>query len=180
MKPRIIFIHGNGAEDWKFAWTPWLKTELEKAGFETDFQLFPDPVIARAKFWIPFLHDQIQAGENDVLVGWSSGANAAMRYAEKYKIKGSVLVAPCYTDLGDEREKQSGYYDTPWDFSSMKKNQEHVALFYSDNDEFISVSEFESIAEQLQPEIHKFFGKGHFMNQETFEELRDCIVKTYS
>ena len=179
MNPRIIFIHGNGAMSWQFAWTPWLKAELEKKGFETDFQLFPDSIIARAKYWLPFLQNYIKAGENDVLVGWSSGANAVMRYAEQYKIKGSVLVAPCYTDLGDELEKQSGYYDTPWNFASMKQNQEQVALFYSDNDEFIPVGEFESIAMQLQPEVHKFVGKGHFMNQETFPELLEYIVKTY-
>ena len=180
MKPRIVFIHGNGATTWKFAWTPWLKSELEKLGFETNFQLFPDSIIARVEFWIPFLHEHIKAGENDVLVGWSSGANAAMRYAERYRIKGSVLVAPSLTNLGIDLEKQSGYYDTPWDFVSMKNNQEQVALFYSDNDEFIPKHEFETIAKELSPQVFHFEKQGHFMNQTTFPELLAYLVQTYT
>lgn len=179
MKPRIIFIHGNQTKSWQFVWTPWLKKELEKAGYETDFQLFPDSIIARAKYWLPFLQNHIKAGENDVLVGWSSGAVAAMRYPETHKIKGSVLVAPSYTDLNDELEKQSGYFDTPWNWGAIKKNQEHIALFYSDNDEFIPVTEFEHIVQELSPEVHKFSGNGHFMNQETFSELLQYIVEIY-
>ncbi len=113
MKPRVIFIHGNQSTHWAFAWAPWLKRELEARGYETFFETFPDSVIARAKYWLPFLEEHVRAGENDVLVGWSSGAVAAMRYAETHRVLGSVLVAPSHTDLGDALEKESGYFDAP-------------------------------------------------------------------
>ena len=35
MSKRIVYIHGNDTYHWSFAWAPWLKTELEKLGFET-------------------------------------------------------------------------------------------------------------------------------------------------
>ncbi|HSW80968.1 MAG TPA: alpha/beta fold hydrolase, partial [Candidatus Saccharimonas sp.] len=97
MKPRIIFVHGNQAMSWAFGWTPWFKAELDKLGFETFFETMPDSIIARAEYWLPFLADYVEVGENDVIVGWSSGALAAMRYAETHKIKGSVLISPAHT-----------------------------------------------------------------------------------
>lgn len=79
MKPRIIFIHGNDTEHWSFGWAAWFKAELKKLNFETFFETMPDSIIARAEYWLPFLKDHVKAGANDVLVGWSSGAVAAIK-----------------------------------------------------------------------------------------------------
>lgn len=179
MKPRIIFIHGNQTMHWNFAWTPWLKFELEKLGFETFFETMPDSIIARAAYWLPFLHDYVKAGENDVLMGWSSGATASMRYAENNKIKGSVLIAPSSSDLGDDLEKQSGYFDAPWNWEKIKSNQAKIALFHSDNDPYIPVTEFQSIAANLNPEEFNLSGRKHFIDDETFPELLEYIKQAY-
>ena len=96
MKPRIVYIHGNGASHWSFAWAKWLKAELEKAGYETFFETMPDSVIARKEHWLPFIEHHVKAGENDVIVGWSSGALAAMRDAEVHKKSGGVREGGVY------------------------------------------------------------------------------------
>lgn len=179
MKPRFIFIHGNQTEHWSFAWTPWLKQELENLGLETVFETFPDPFKARSVYWLPNLKDVLEAGEHDVLIGWSSGAVAAMRYAEANKIKGSILIGPCYTDLGDALEKESGYYDTPWNWAAIKNNQEKIALFYGDDDPYIPQNEFEFIAEKLNPEVFKIAGGEHFIKRQEFPELVEYIKKSY-
>jgi uncharacterized protein len=41
----------------------------------------------------------IKADENTILIGHSSGAEAAMRYLETYKLLGCVLVGACHTDV---------------------------------------------------------------------------------
>jgi predicted alpha/beta hydrolase family esterase len=180
MKPRIVFLHGNETTHWSQSWAGWLKAELEKAGFDTFFETLPDSIFARAEYWLPFLEDHIQAGENDVLVGWSSGATAAMRYAEDTKIRGSVLISPSYTDLGDEIENMSGYYDDPWLWQQIKENQDKIALFYANNDPFIPQREFKHIAEKLAPEQVMLSGAGHFIEQDTFPQLLEYIVKNYN
>ena len=181
MKPRIVYIHGNGASHWSFAWAAWLKVELEKQGYPTFFETMPDSVIARKQFWFPFLEDYIKAGGGDVLVGWSSGAIAAMRYAETHKIKGSVLIGPSSSDLGDELEKQSGYFDTPWQWQKIKDNQQKIALVYSDDDPFIPQEQFKIVEKELQPdEVLKFSGRKHFIEEKTFPELLEYIIRTYS
>jgi predicted alpha/beta hydrolase family esterase len=179
MKPRIIFIHGNQTNQWSFAWTPWLKEQLEKKGYPTFFETFPDSIIARAKYWLPFLKEHVKAGEDDVLVGWSSGAVAAMRYAETHKIRGSVLIGPCASDLNDALERQSGYFDKPWDWESIKANQRHIAIVYSDNDPFIPQEQFALIRNELDPDVIMLPGAKHFMEQDTFPEVLEYIVKTY-
>lgn len=179
MSQRFVFIHGNGTEHWSFAWAAWLKGQLESHGYETFFETMPDSIIARSKYWLPFLKDYAKVGSEDVIIGWSSGAVAAMRYAESNKLKGSILVSPNYTDLDDELEKQSGYFDGPWQWSLIKQNQSNIALFYGDNDPFIPQADFEFIAQKLQPEVHKIPNAGHFIEQQEFPELLDYILKTY-
>lgn len=179
MKTRVIFIHGNQSTHWSFAFAPWLKSELEKLGFETFFETFPDSIIARSKYWLPFLKEHIKTGENDIIVGWSSGAVAAMRYAETNKIKGSVLISPCYTDLGDDLEKQSGYYDNPWDWESIKNNQNKIALFYGNDDPFIPQEQFEFIASKLNPDVFKIPHGKHFIEFTEFPQLLEYILNNY-
>lgn len=175
MKPRIIFIHGNGTSHWSFAFAPWLKSELEKIGYQTFFETFPDSIIARGEYWLPFLKNHVNAGDGDIIVGWSSGAVAAMRYAEENKIKGSVLISPSYTDLGDDLEKQSGYFDKPWDWEKIKNNQEKIALFYGDDDPYIPQDQFEFIASKLNPNVFKISRAKHFIEYQTFPELLQYI-----
>ncbi len=179
MKSRVIFVHGNQSTHWSFSFAPWLKSELEKLGFETFFETFPDSIIARSKYWLPFLKDRIKAGENDIIIGWSSGAVAAMRYAETNKIKGSVLISPCYTDLGDDLEKQSGYYDNPWNWDNIKNNQTKRALFYGDDDPYIPQDQFEFVASKLKPDVFKVPGGKHFIEFAEFPQLLDYIKSNY-
>lgn len=171
---KVIFIHGNDTVRWSHGWAPWLKEKLSKLKVETIFETFPDSILARRKYWIPFLKDKLKAGKDTILVGHSSGAVCAMRYAEKYQIHGSILVAPSYTDLGDELEKQSGYFDDPWRWEKIKKNQKFIALFYSKDDPYIPQKEFIHIKNELNPKTYFFENKGHFM-EESFPELFECL-----
>lgn len=179
MTTRIVFIHGNQSTHWSFGWAAWLEKELEKSGFETFFETFPDSVLARSAYWLPFLKEHIKTGPNDVVIGWSSGAVAAMRYAERNMIKGSVLIAPCYTNLGDELEKQSGYFDKPWNWGNIKKNQKKICLFYADDDPYIPQNQFEFIASKLNTETFKIQGGKHFIEYKTFPQLLNYVKKNY-
>ncbi|MDN5274445.1 MAG: bbp9 [Candidatus Saccharibacteria bacterium] len=179
MKPRFIYMHGNQTTHWSFAWAKWLERELKTLGYDTFFETMPDSIIARKEYWLPFLKDQAKVTEDDVIIGWSTGAVAAMRYAENNKIAGSVLISPCYTDLDDELEKQSGYYDNPWNWEAIRSNQSSIALIYGDDDPYIKQAEFEEIAEYLEPAVLKITGGKHFIEQNEFPELLSYIRQTY-
>lgn len=159
---RVILIHGNGGGTGQDNWFPWLKAELQKLGVECLNPDFPDAQLARAKIWLPYLKDELKADANTILVGHSSGAIAAMRYAESNPVYGSVLVGAYYTDLGYDDEKQSGYFDNPWQWGQIKTNQQFIIQFASTDDPYISVEESHYLRDKLSPEYHEFTDQGHF------------------
>lgn len=179
MKPRFIYIHGNGGNDWRSPWAIWLKQRIEKLGFETVFQTMPDPEKARAEYWLPHMKDVLQIGEDDVIIGYSSGAVAAMRYAEANKIRGSILISPSYTDLGDETEKASGYFADKWLWNDIKANQKKMAVVWGDDDPYIPQSEFAYIVLHLGSERIKIPMGRHFQDKLDFMEILKYIEKTY-
>lgn len=100
---RVAIVPGNGSGDIEDAnWYGWLKHKLSKVPNVTvAMQNMPDPITARESIWIPFMRDKLLCGEDTIIVGHSSGAAAAMRFAEQHKVLGEQaaflvsLVALC-------------------------------------------------------------------------------------
>ena len=178
-KPKIILIHGNGGGWPKENWLPPVARRLKALGLKVIFKQFPDPVLARAKYWLPFIK-KLGADENTILVGHSSGAVATMRYAEKHKILGSILVATCHTDLGESNEKISRYYDKQWNWEKIKKNQRWIVQFASVDDRFIPIKEARFVHRKLKTEYYEFKHQGHFSswdNKTDFPQIVAIIKK---
>lgn len=177
---RAILIHGNGNSKPTDNWLPYLKKELEILGIIVDAPQFPDTELARSSYWLPFLRNELKADENTIIVGHSSGAIAAMRYAETHRILGSALIGAYYTCLGYENEILSGYFDTPWDWEAIKKNQKWILQFASANDPWIPLREAHCVRDKLATDYYEFSDQGHFGGdcyKETFPELLEAIRK---
>ena len=123
---------------------------------------------------------------NIILVGHSSGAQAALRYAELYSVRGVVLVSATYTDLGDAGERASGYYpqpgsseggeSNPYLFDEMKKNCKQWHQFHSDDDPFIPLHEAERIRDGLglKDTYYMLPGRSHYFDYSP--ELLDAVL----
>lgn len=177
---KIIFIHGNGGATASDHWFPWLKTQLLKFGVKVLAKTFPDNQLARQKIWLPFI-EKLGTDENTILIGHSSGGVAAMRYEQSHKIMGSALVSVNYTDLGDEGERASGYYNKPWLWDKIRKNQKWIIQFASKDDPYIPISQARHIHKKLKTEYYEFEDRGHFgdPSHETleFKELLKAIKR---
>ena len=177
-KPRVILLHGNGGGSGSDNWLPYIKRELEKLNIVCLTPDLPDPVLARAEYWLPFLKNNMKVDENTILVGHSSGAIAAMRFAEQNKILGCVLVGGYHTDLGMETEKKSGYFDKAWDWKAIKANEKWAVVFASIDDPWIPIEEARYIKNKLDAEYHEFTNQGHFggdREKKDFIELLDVL-----
>lgn len=178
---RVILIHGNGGGTPDDNWIPYLKKEIEKLGVKVDAPQFPDAVLARASYWLPFLKNELKADKNTIIVGHSSGAIAAMKYAETNQLLGTVLVGSYHTDLGIETEKISGYFDTSWDWNAIKKNQKWIIQFADLKDPWIPIEEARYVRDKLNTEYHESDGHGHFGGDHlvniTQEPLTDQLKK---
>jgi len=127
-------------------------------------------VRARAAIWLPYL-EALGADAQTVLIGHSSGAQAALRYAETHRLLGSVLVGVCHTDLGDPGERASGYYRAPWRWNDIRRNQQWIGIFQSADDPLIPVAEARHVASQLACNYFEHTGRGHFTDRAAFPEL---------
>lgn len=177
--PNIILVHGNGGSTVEDIWFPEVKTELEALGLEVIAQTMPDNMLARSIKWLPFLEDVLGADENSIIIGHSSGALAAKRYAETHRIFGSILVGASYTDLGIRSEKMSGYFDEPWDWEAIKANQNWIAQFASPDDPYIPIKEPRHIHDQLDTDYYELPGRGHFM-ETIFPEIALLVKEKLS
>ena len=156
---KVILIHGNGGSTINDTWFPYVKSELEKLNIEVVAKTFPDNKLARSEYWLPFLKNELKADKNTIIIGHSSGALATLRYAETNKILGSIIIGVSYTDLGDEMEKQSGYFNSPWNWEAIKDNQEWIVQFASSDDPYIPIEEPRFIHQKLNTEYHERYVK---------------------
>jgi uncharacterized protein len=171
---KAILIHGNGGSTAADIWLPWLERELTASGVSVINRTFPDNVKARARFWLPFI-EELGADENTILVGHSSGAVAAMRYAETHRLLGSVLVGVCHTDLGDNGEAASGYYSQPWNWQQIRENQGWIGIFNSTDDPHIPIREARFIAAQLRCSYFESVDRGHFVDTHDLPEVLEFV-----
>ena len=185
MKIKIIIIpgyHGAGEDILSGKhqiWFAWLKKELEKLEIEVIAKDYPDAYLCRAENWLPFIK-KLGGDENSILIGHSTGAIAAMRFAEENRILGSVLVGSYYTDLGDPEENESGYFDNPWQWEKIKNNQKWVIQFHSTDDPWISNEEAHMVNKMLDTELHEYHDRGHFGGDKKyleFPELLDALKR---
>jgi predicted alpha/beta hydrolase family esterase len=172
---KIILIHGNGGDTAYSSWLPQVASDLEDLGLTVINETFPDNQLARAQYWLPHIRE-LGADDRTVIIGYSSGAVAAMRYAEAHALLGSVLVGASYTDLGDTNERASGYYDTPWDWQAIKRNQQFILQFASTNDPYIPIAEARFIQKHLGSKLTELDKRGHFEDN-TFPELTKALKK---
>jgi predicted alpha/beta hydrolase family esterase len=174
---KAILIHGNGGCEAGDIWLPWVERELRALGLEVVNQTFPDNIKARASIWLRHL-ESLGADEHTMLLGHSSGAVAAMRYAETHRLAGSVLVGACHTDLGDAFERASGYYEAPWQWQRIRDNQPWIAMFSSSDDPHIPIAEPRFIAAQLRCSHYEFSDRGHFVDQREFPEVVNVVRRS--
>jgi len=109
------------------------------------------------------------------LVGHSTGAIAAMRFAENNNLLGSILVGGYYTDLNNDDEKASGYFDQPWLWEKIKQNQKWIIQFHSTDDPWISDKEAHMVHDMLDTKLYEFSDRGHFGVDRPYEEFPELL-----
>ncbi|EMP32640.1 Putative hydrolase RBBP9 [Chelonia mydas] len=96
------------------------------------------------------------------------------RFAETHKVYAVILVSAYVSDLGDENERESGYFNRPWQWEKIKANCNRIVQFASTDDPFLPWSEQQAVANELNAELYKFTDRGHFQSSE-FNELISVV-----
>ncbi|KAG2453784.1 hypothetical protein HYH02_001993 [Chlamydomonas schloesseri] len=174
----VAIVPGNGSGDITedcnyYAWLrDQLRARFNAQAVAVHLKNMPDPVRASQSKWLPFMETQLHCDERSLIVGHSSGAAAAMRYAETHKVGGIVLVGAYTSDLGDANERASGYFNRPWLWDAIKANCGFIVQFASRDDPFLPWEEQELVSSSLGAELHAFEDRGHFQDEEQPEMLQ--------
>ena len=179
MCSKVILIPGNGCDSLDDCmWYPWLRDILVAHGVKMDLRAFPDPLYAHEEVWKEFAVNTLKLDENTIVVGHSSGAACALRLMEEHPMKGCVLLAAYDSDLGDELERESGYFSRPFDYAAMMKNVSGpIIQLHSKNDPLVPYAIGQRVSKGLQtasklagrPEAYSFVmfeSDGHFQRNE--------------
>jgi uncharacterized protein len=171
---KVILIPGMGCTPVASSnWYAWFRDEmLQRKNVQCELHEFPDPYKCRESIWMPFVKALMEDPADTILVGHSSGAACAMRLLEECgggdvtatPLAACILVAAAYTDLGDDDERESEYFNRTWNWNQMAQGASRIVLFHGTDDHLIPVAEARHIAAQLGDSVdyRERNGPSHF------------------
>lgn len=174
---RVFIIHrweGGPRDDWR----PWLKTELEKLGYQVFVPEMPDtdaPVIEK---WVNHLAEIVGTPDSDTFfIGHSIGCQAILRYLETIDtpVGGALFVAGWFNleNLEDDESKKIArpWIENPVNAEKIKKILPKSTLIISDNDPYGAFEENKQKFKELGSEIVVLHNAGHISEGDGFAEI---------
>ncbi len=172
-------IHGwDGYPD--EGWFPWLKTELEKNGFQVHVPTMPESAEPKIETWVSHLSEMVgNVDELTYFVGHSIGCQTILRYMEtlpaEKKVGGAVFVAGWLILMNlktdEEKEIAKPWLETPIDFAKVKRHTKKFFAIFSDDDAVVPQENKKLFGEQLGAKTVMEHGKRHFSGSDGVKEL---------
>lgn len=157
-----------------------MKKELETKGCEVFVPQLPDSNNPKIENWVPALADAVgDIDENTYFVGHSMGCQTIARFLEALpegvKIGGAVFVAGFFkelTGLVDEEVKISdSWLNESIDLLKIKTHLDKSVAIFSDDDEYVPLTNVDDFKEKLGSEIIIVPQSGHFNESAGFLQL---------
>jgi len=178
---RAIILHGwYGYSD--EGWRPWLKTELEKLGYQMMIPQMPDTEKPNMEAWLTKLTEVIgDPDEGLVLIGHSLGCITILRYLERLqddqKIGGAFLVAGFAKDLtfSDYHGELANFFQTPVLWDNIKAHCPKFWIINSDDDPYVTGDNHEILVQNLNASGHWEHDKKHMSGDDGVFELDSVL-----
>lgn len=184
MQKRVIIVHGWGgyAEE---CWFPWLRRELVERGYVVFVPPMPDPDHPLMRLWIDHLSEVTgHCDEHTYFVGHSLGCQTILRYLQEQspaiRIGGALLVAGFEHLSAKANEPEHYKVLEPWlknpiHWETIRGRSDHFTAIFSDNDEWVPLSNVEVFAKKLGAETVVLHGKDHFSGRSGITELPEAL-----
>lgn len=190
----VYIIHGWEGSPKEYLHV-WLKTELEKKGFNVLVPKMPNPSVPIIKDWVNKIKEISNPNENSVFIGHSIGCQAILRFLETLpidvKIAGMILIAP-WMSLDENTIKEEGeevieiarpWMETPINFSKVKTHCSNITAIFSDNDPYVPIEQKNIFEQKLDANIIIEHNKGHFTVSDNIRELPsalEAVIKIFN
>ncbi len=179
---RVVIVHAWG-ETPQSCWYPWLRQQLESKGAEVFVPAMPNTDEPQIDAWVNKLSDIVPSpNEDTIFIGHSIGCQTILRYLSgflKNTHVGDVLfVAPWTHVMGlssDSQRIADPWVMTSFDWGKAKACVASFTALFSDNDEWVPLSEQQLFQEKLGAATKLFASAGHFDQQTEFPELLSAV-----
>jgi len=174
---RAVFIHGWGGFP-EEGWRPWLKEQLEQAGWQVINPAMPDTDMPTQDKWLAKLSEDI--GELDgetYLIGHSLGGITILRYLESLpdnkSIGGAVLIAGFANDLTYDGYKGelTNFFTSPINWDRINSACPKFFVLYSRGDSWVDESNYHELKEKLHAKGELQNGFKHYSGDDGITEL---------
>lgn len=159
----IIIVHGYDGSG-PGHWQHWLDETLRARGLDVRFPALTDPLAPAREIWVAELAALVrERGDREVtFVAHSLGCWAVDHYLKEHGsegIRAALLVAP--PSPFSLFEPIQSFLPPPRDPATWKPIAERTLVLGSDDDEYASDDEFESLASRIGAGFRLLPGKGH-------------------
>ncbi len=160
MKSALILISWYGTP--KDNWSPWLKTELEKKGYQVSV---PDlPTICSDRPDMEEMLKTLKVDKDTVVIGHSLGALLGLRLAERQKFNKLILVSGW--DFDDLTEEHKLFWPDKINHEKIKENVKEIIVIHSSNDPYTTAIAAEGMSKRLNAKFVLVSNGGHLSKKE--------------
>lgn len=180
---RAIIIHGwTGSPEEN--WFRWLGKELKKLDYRVDIPLMPNSDYPNLSEWLSTLKS-LSPDDNTLIIGHSLANALIMRYLaeDNSKAKGAVMVAAWNWLVVDLKEYHQTFFETNFDYESIKKKKLPIIIVNSTNDPYIDFERSKNLATKLGSKFISIKDAGHFNKSAgytKFPKLVEIITQEFS
>jgi len=178
---RVFIIHGWEGTPYNH-YHKWLKSELEKLGYEVFLPAMPDTDAPVIEAWVGHLKELVGTPDKDTyFVGHSIGCQTILRYLETVSTPvGKAVFVAGWFDLknleDDEAEKIAApWIKTPIDITKVTKVLPSSTLIISDNDPFGAFEENKKKFAELGSKIIVLHNAGHIDKESGYIKLPEAL-----
>lgn len=173
---KVVAIYGTDCNA-NTAWFPYLKNELNKMDICCIIPKLPTPYDQTYKNWSNIVN-KIEIKNNDIVIGWSTGAIFAVRYLyeNNIKVKKLLLVSGFNNYIGNVPKVDNINKDFFMkDLSRAKNVANEIVCFKSDNDPFIAQDALDEFAKKLSAKVVDIKNGGHFNQASGYKSFKELI-----
>src|SRR6266404_64634 len=184
---KVYIIHSRGAHP-DDHWYPYVKSVLEKVGFQVHVPQMPNAEAPKQSEWMEALEKYVDIIDEDTyLIGHSVGCQALLRFLDRLppgrKAGGVVLVAgwvsvPAWEGRTEEQKViLNDWLNPKLNFRKIVDRSKKFTAIFSDNDEFVPKENWVVCEKELHAKVVIKHEAGHFEGTDDLElpEVTDAI-----
>ncbi|HAT8989502.1 TPA: serine hydrolase family protein, partial [Legionella pneumophila subsp. pneumophila] len=151
----VIIVHGAYGHPFE-NWFNWMKTELESLGIECFVPQLPTPDGQELKNWLHVFNSTVSPmiTHDTILIGHSLGSAFLLRWLEQanQSVFSTILAGSFIGTVGIQKfdKINESFFENGFDWHSIINKSKQFFCYHGSNDPYISRSNFNFIANNLQ------------------------------